>query len=52
MLRIVLQLLVPFLAGQLLRRWIGEFIKRNKKILGYVDRGSILFVVYAALTKV
>ncbi|MDX6332169.1 MAG: solute carrier family 10 (sodium/bile acid cotransporter), er 7 [Streptomycetaceae bacterium] len=51
LLGIVLQLLVPFLAGQLLQRWIGDFIKRNKKILGYVDRGSILLVVYAAFSE-
>ena len=47
---ILLQLLVPFLAGQLLRRWIGGFITRHKKVLGYVDRGSILLVVYAAFS--
>ncbi|WP_030667101.1 bile acid:sodium symporter family protein [Streptomyces rimosus] len=47
---IVFQLLVPFLAGQLLRRWIGGFITRHKKILGFVDRGSILFVVYSAFS--
>ncbi|WP_326719633.1 bile acid:sodium symporter [Streptomyces sp. NBC_00243] len=48
---IVLQLLVPFVAGQLLRRWIGTFIARHKKILGYVDRGSILLVVYTAFSE-
>ncbi|MFD3573937.1 bile acid:sodium symporter family protein [Streptomyces sp. NPDC058644] len=50
-LKIVLQLLVPFLAGQLLRRWIGGFIARNKKVLGLVDRGSILLVVYTAFSE-
>ncbi|MEU2616629.1 bile acid:sodium symporter family protein [Streptomyces sp. NPDC007157] len=49
--KIVLQLLVPFVAGQLLRRWIGEFIARHKKILGVVDRGSILLVVYTAFSE-
>ncbi|MBC9713451.1 bile acid:sodium symporter [Streptomyces sp. TRM66268-LWL] len=48
--KIVLQLLVPFVAGQLLRRWVGPFIARHKKILGYVDRGSILLVVYSAFS--
>ena len=47
---ILLQLLLPFVAGQLLRRWIGGFITRHKKVLGYVDRGSILLVVYAAFS--
>ncbi|MER5307346.1 bile acid:sodium symporter family protein [Streptomyces sp. NPDC002773] len=51
LLKIVLQLLVPFLAGQLLRRWVGGFLARNKKVLGYVDRGSILLVVYTAFSQ-
>ncbi|WP_405794554.1 bile acid:sodium symporter family protein [Streptomyces longwoodensis] len=49
--KIVLQLLVPFLAGQVLRRWIGGFVTRHKKVLGYVDRGSILLVVYTAFSE-
>ncbi|MGW6790438.1 bile acid:sodium symporter family protein [Streptomyces chartreusis] len=48
---IVLQLLVPFAAGQLLRRWIGNFVTRHKKALGLVDRGSILLVVYTAFSE-
>ncbi|CAM5471015.1 Bile acid:sodium symporter OS=Streptomyces alboniger OX=132473 GN=CP975_30570 PE=4 SV=1 [Streptomyces alboniger] len=51
LLEIVLQLLVPFLAGQLLRRWIGGFVTRHKKVLGLVDRGSILLVVYTAFSE-
>lgn len=67
--KIVLQLLVPFLAGQVLRRCgvkrgraqrvrqggggrrEGGFITRHKKALGYVDRGSILLVVYTAFSE-
>lgn len=49
--QIVFQLLVPFLAGQLLRRWIGDFVARHKKVLGLVDRGSILLVVYTAFSE-
>jgi sodium/bile acid cotransporter 7 len=48
---IVLHLLVPFVAGQLLRRWIGGFVARHKKVLGLVDRGSILLVVYTAFSE-
>jgi solute carrier family 10 (sodium/bile acid cotransporter), member 7 len=47
---IVAQLLLPFVAGQVLRRWIAGFLGRNKKVLGYVDRGSILLVVYSAFS--
>ncbi|MER5497030.1 MULTISPECIES: bile acid:sodium symporter family protein [unclassified Streptomyces] len=50
LLRIAVQLLLPFVAGQLLRRWIGGFLTRRKKILGRVDRGSILLVVYTAFS--
>lgn len=48
---IVLQLLVPFVAGQVLRPWIGGFVARHKKVLGLVDRGSILLVVYTAFSE-
>ncbi|MDJ0462757.1 bile acid:sodium symporter family protein [Streptomyces sp. H27-C3] len=51
LLKIVVQLLVPFVAGQLLRRWIGGFLARHKKAIGYVDRGSILLVVYTAFSQ-
>ncbi|MEU2230475.1 bile acid:sodium symporter family protein [Streptomyces vietnamensis] len=51
LLKIVLQLLVPFLAGQFLRRWVGGLLVRHKKVLGYVDRGSILLVVYTAFSQ-
>lgn len=48
---IVLQLLAPFLAGHLLRPWIGEFVVRHRAALGFVDRGSILLVVYLAFSE-
>ncbi|WNI19854.1 bile acid:sodium symporter family protein [Actinacidiphila sp. ITFR-21] len=47
---IALQLLAPFLAGQLLRRWTAAPLARRRKALGYVDRGSILLVVYTAFS--
>jgi sodium/bile acid cotransporter 7 len=47
---IVLQLAVPFLAGQLLRRWIGHWISARARLLSFVDRGSILLVVYSAFS--
>ncbi|MGW7514065.1 bile acid:sodium symporter family protein [Streptomyces sp. NPDC054796] len=48
---IACQLLAPFVAGQLLRRWIGGFLTRNKRVLGLVDRGSVLLVVYTAFSQ-
>jgi sodium/bile acid cotransporter 7 len=47
---ILLQLLAPFVAGHLLRPWIGGFVDRHKTVLTLVDRGSILLVVYTAFS--
>lgn len=45
------QLLVPFVLGQLVRRWIGGFLTRHRAVLSLVDRGAILIVVYAAFSE-
>lgn len=45
---ILLQLLLPFAAGQLARPWLGGVIARYAGLLKVVDRGSILLVVYTA----
>ena len=47
-LTIAFQLLLPFLLGHFLRPWIGEWVVRQKKLLAFVDKGSILLVVYTA----
>jgi sodium/bile acid cotransporter 7 len=47
-LNIVVQLLLPFVAGQVLRPWIGAWAARHNRILSVVDRGSILLAVYSA----
>jgi sodium/bile acid cotransporter 7 len=47
---IALQILLPFIAGQALRRWIGDWILRHRTITSIADRGSILLVVYAAFS--
>nr|WP_314876926.1 bile acid:sodium symporter family protein [uncultured Pseudomonas sp.] len=48
--KISMQLLVPFLAGQVARHWIGDWVGRNKAWLKFVDQGSILLVVYSAFS--
>lgn len=48
---IMVQLLLPFAAGQLARPWIGGWARRNRALLGLVDRASILLVVYAAFSE-
>ena len=47
---IVMQLLVPFIAGQLLRPVVGHWVERNRSVLKLVDNGSILCVVYGAFS--
>ena len=48
---IAVQLLLPFGIGQAVRPWLGPFITRHKVVTSYVDRGSILLVVYAAFSE-
>jgi solute carrier family 10 (sodium/bile acid cotransporter), member 7 len=48
---IVLQLLAPFLLGHFLRPWVGAFVTRHRALVGFVDRGSILLVVYLAFSE-
>jgi solute carrier family 10 (sodium/bile acid cotransporter), member 7 len=47
---IVVQLVLPFVAGQLLRPWIGSYLTRRPLALKSVDYGSILILVYAAFS--
>jgi sodium/bile acid cotransporter 7 len=47
---IVLQLLLPFVAGQLLRPWLGKWVHRHPVVTKAFDRGSILLVVYTAFS--
>jgi sodium/bile acid cotransporter 7 len=49
--QILLQLLAPFILGQILQPWIGNFIRARKTLLMPVDRGSILMVVYLAFSE-
>jgi sodium/bile acid cotransporter 7 len=48
--RILLQLMVPFVVGHLLRPLIGKLIQRRAAVLKCVDQGSILLVVYTAFS--
>ena len=49
-LMIVYQLLLPFVAGQIARRWIGGWVDRHKSLVRGVDQGSILLVVFSAFS--
>lgn len=48
---IVVQLLLPFIVGQLARPLVAKWVEKHKQLVGYVDRGSILLVVYAAFSE-
>lgn len=50
-LKIMLQLLLPFVLGQLARRWIGAWVDRHKAVLKHVDQTSIYLVVYTAFSS-
>ncbi|WP_336947152.1 bile acid:sodium symporter family protein [Asaia sp. HN010] len=47
---IATQLLLPFGLGQLLHTRLGDWARRNKKLLSLSDRGSIILVVYTAFS--
>jgi len=47
---IALQILLPFVLGQIARPLIGNWLGRRKTLTMLVDRGSILLVVYAAFS--
>jgi sodium/bile acid cotransporter 7 len=49
--KISVQLLLPFIAGQIARRWIGTWVAANKNWLRFVDQGSILLVIYTAFSE-
>lgn len=46
--KIAMQILLPFVVGQVLRPWIGDFVRRHRLLTMVVDRGSILLIVYSA----
>ena len=48
--KILLQLMLPFALGHVLQRWVGPFIKAHGKLTKVVDQGSILLVVYTAFS--
>lgn len=47
---IFLQLLAPFVAGQVLRAWIGGLISRYAKLVVLWDRGTVALIVYSAFS--
>jgi solute carrier family 10 (sodium/bile acid cotransporter), member 7 len=44
------EILLPFIAGQIVRPWARAWLLRHPHVTAVVDRGSILVVVYAAFS--
>tara|TARA_R110002124_G_scaffold133942_7_gene296522 strand:+ start:6643 stop:7650 length:1008 start_codon:yes stop_codon:yes gene_type:complete len=44
------QILLPFVVGQLARPLVGRWVHKHKVITSVVDRGSILLIVYSAFS--
>ncbi|ROT46392.1 bile acid:sodium symporter family protein [Pusillimonas sp. NJUB218] len=49
-LNIFAQLMLPFLAGHFLRPYFDTAFRKSAKVLSFVDRGSILLVIYSAFS--
>ncbi|MDT5324461.1 MAG: solute carrier family 10 (sodium/bile acid cotransporter), er 7 [Mycobacterium sp.] len=47
---ILVQILLPFVIGQLLRPWVSGWLARHPVVTKTFDRGSILLVVYTAFS--
>lgn len=48
--RITMLLIAPFIAGQLLQRWLGEAAKRHRALTSWADRLTIAIAVYVAVS--
>jgi sodium/bile acid cotransporter 7 len=48
--KVVLQLLLPFAAGHLLRPWLALWAERRKQLISWSDRLTILLSVYSAFS--
>ncbi len=47
---IVVEILLPFIAGHLLRPWLKRTLDRRVVLMGYTDRGTVLLIVYVAFS--
>lgn len=47
---IVLQILVPFVAGHALRPWLAAWVQKHRAVIGISDRTAIVLAVYTAFS--
>jgi len=50
MVTIVIEIVVPFIVGHLARPLVGEWVARNKQLVGLTDRSTIIIAVYGAFS--
>lgn len=48
--KVALLILLPFVAGHLLRPWIGNFVAKYKATIAITDRATILIAIYSAFS--
>lgn len=48
--KIASQLLLPFVVGHLMRPLLGTWAERNRKLLMFTDRGTVVLAVYASFS--
>nr|WP_309502785.1 bile acid:sodium symporter family protein [uncultured Roseovarius sp.] len=48
--KIAIQILLPFALGQIARPWVGGYVKKHKTMTLIVDRGAILLIVFSAFS--
>lgn len=49
--RIALLLLAPFVLGQILRRWLADWVEKTRRITSVTDRATIILAVYVAFSE-
>jgi sodium/bile acid cotransporter 7 len=47
---LTLQLVVPFILGQIVRPYLRDLLTRNQVIIGATDRLSVIFIVYVSFS--
>ncbi len=50
LLKVVAILLVPFMMGQLLQRWLGGWVAAHRSLVTILDRNAIAIAVYVAVS--
>lgn len=48
--KIATELLLPFVAGHLMRPWLGAWAERNRTLLQFTDRGTIVLAVFGSFS--